>query len=89
MAFDHTSPYTEYHDLMRKAKTFSNPPKGWNIELTEGQFDYLCNVLMEANDDSLIMGKGWDIQTFDNLVDNVCNAKETYLSKDVRGVPVR
>ena len=30
--------------------------------------------------------KGWDMQTFDNLVDNVCNAKETYLSEDVRGV---
>ena len=30
--------------------------------------------------------KGWDLQTFDNLVDNVCNAKETYLSNTVRGV---
>ena len=30
--------------------------------------------------------KGWDIQTFDNLVDNVCNAKETYLSDSVRGI---
>ena len=28
--------------------------------------------------------KGWDMQTFDNLVDNVCNAKQTYLSNDVR-----
>ena len=41
---------------------------------------------MEANDDAKIVGKGWDIQTFDNLVDNVCNAKETYLSNTVRGV---
>ena len=60
--------------------------KGWNIELSTSQFDYLCNVLMEANDDSKILGKGWDIQTFDNLVDNVCNAKETYLSNSVKGV---
>ena len=41
--------------------------KGWNIELSTSQFDYLCNILMEANDDSKILGKGWDIQTFDNL----------------------
>ena len=82
----------EYKELCKKDKLMIGqdvPPKGWNIELTEGQFDYLCEVLMEANDDSLIMGKGWDIQTFDNLVDNVCNAKETYLSKNVKGVPVR
>ena len=60
--------------------------KGWNIELSTSQFDYLCNILMEANDDSKILGKGWDIQTFDNLIDNVCNAKVTYLSNSVRGV---
>ena len=60
--------------------------KGWNIELSTSQFDYLCEVLMEANDDAKIVGKGWDIQTFDNLIDNVCNAKETYLSNTVRGV---
>ena len=60
--------------------------KGWNIELSTSQFDYLCNILMEANDDSKILGKGWDVQTFDNLIDNVCNAKVTYLSNSVRGV---
>ena len=60
--------------------------KGWNIELSTSQFDYLCNVLMEANDDAKIAGKGWDIQTFDNLVDNVCNAKETYLTRQCKGV---
>ena len=60
--------------------------KGWNIELSTSQFDYLCNVLMEANDDAKIVGKGWDIQTFDNLVDNVCNAKETYLTRQCKGV---
>ena len=60
--------------------------KGWNIELSTSHFDYLCNVLMEANDDAKIVGKGWDIQTFDNLVDNVCNAKETYLTRQCKGV---
>ena len=60
--------------------------KGWNIELSTSQFDYLAEVLMEANDNAKIVGRGWDIQTFDNLVDNVCNAKETYLSNTVRGV---
>ena len=60
--------------------------KGWNIELSTTQFDYLCEVLMDANDDNKIVGRGWDIQTFDNLIDNVCNAKETYLSEHVRGV---
>ena len=57
--------------------------------MTGTQFDYLCNLLMEANQDEKIVGRGWDVQTFDNLVDNVCNAKETYLSQSVRGVPVR
>ena len=60
--------------------------KGWNIELSNSQFYYICNVLMEANDDAKIVGKGWDIQTFDNLVDNVCNAKETYLTRQCKGV---
>ena len=60
--------------------------KGWNIELSTTQFDYLCEVLMDANDDNKIVGRGWDIQTFDNLIDNVCNAKETYLSNGTKGV---
>ena len=30
--------------------------------------------------------KGWDMQTYDNLVDNVCQAQETYLSKETRGL---
>ena len=62
--------------------------KGWNIELSTSQFDYLCEVLMDANDDNKIIGRGWDVQTFDNLVDNVCNAKETYLSNGTKGVLV-
>ena len=30
--------------------------------------------------------KGWDIQTYDNMVDNVTNGKSTILSSDVRGI---
>ena len=30
--------------------------------------------------------KGWDIQTYDNMVDNVTNGKSTNLSSDVRGI---
>ena len=63
-----------------------NQVKGWNIELSTSQFDYLCEVLMDANDDNKIIGRGWDIQTFDNLIDNVSAAKETYLSNNVKGV---
>ena len=29
--------------------------------------------------------KGWDVQTYDNMVDNVTNGKSTYLSNDVKG----
>ena len=60
--------------------------KGWNIECSASQFEYLCEVLMEANAMDVAEQKEWDIQTFDNLIDNVCNAKETYLSRDGKGV---
>ncbi len=30
--------------------------------------------------------KGWDIQTYDNMVDNVTNGKRTILSNDVKGI---
>ena len=41
---------------------------------------------MSAYDLDVPDQKGWDMQTFDNLVDNVCNAKQTYLTNDVKGV---
>ena len=41
---------------------------------------------MEAYSNDVAEQKGWDVQTFDNLIDNVCNAKVTYLSNSVRGV---
>ena len=91
MAFDHTSPFTEYNDLMKQAQKFAPTTnnKGWNIETTASQYEYLCEVLMDAYSNDIAEQKGWDIQTFDNLIDNICNAKETYLSSTVKGVLVK
>ena len=60
--------------------------KGLNIEVTSGQYEFLYDLVMMAYELDVPEQKGWDMQTFDNLVDNVCNAKETYLSNTVRGV---
>ena len=59
---------------------------GINIELTPCQYDYLYDVLMEAYANDVAEQKDWDVQTFDNLVDNVCNAVNTNLSNNVKGV---
>ena len=60
--------------------------KGLNIEVTSSQYDFLYEVWMEAYSNDVAEQKGWDVQTFDNLVDNVCNARETYLSETVKGI---
>ena len=60
--------------------------KGLNIELSDSQYQYLYDLVMTAYELDVPEQKGWDMQTFDNLVDNVCNAKETYLSEHVRGI---
>ena len=60
--------------------------KGLNIEVTNSQYEFLYDLVMMAYELDIPEQKGWDIQTFDNLVDNVCQAKETYLSNTVRGV---
>ena len=60
--------------------------KGLNIELSEGQYQYLYDLVMTAYELNVPEQKGWDMQTYDNLGDNVCNAKETYLSENVRGI---
>ena len=62
------------------------PKKGLNIELSDSQYQYLYDLVMFAYEMDVPEQKGWDMQTFDNLVDNVCNAKQTYLSNNVRGV---
>ena len=60
--------------------------KGLNIEVTSGQYEFLYDLVMMAYELDVPEQKGWDMQTYDNLVDNVCQAKETYLSEGVRGV---
>ena len=51
-------------------------------------YEYLHELVMFAYEMDTPNQKNdlWDMQTFDNLVDNVCNAKETYLSENVRGI---
>tara|TARA_B100001248_G_C27339194_1_gene435411 strand:+ start:330 stop:530 length:201 start_codon:yes stop_codon:yes gene_type:complete len=61
-------------------------PKGQCIEVTDSQYTYLYEVLMEAYSNDVAEQKGWDVQTFDNLIDNVCKSKTTILSNDVRGI---
>ena len=60
--------------------------KGLNIEVSNSQYEFLYDLVMMAYELDVPEQKGWDMQTFDNLVDNVCQEKETYLSNTVRGV---
>ena len=60
--------------------------KGLNIDVTSGQYEFLYDLVMMAYELDIPEQKGWDMQTYDNLVDNVCNAKETYLSETTRGL---
>ena len=65
-------------------------PNGINIELTQTQYDYLYEVIMFAYEMDVPEQKGWDVQTYDNMVDNVGNGKSTILSIDVKGImPVK
>ena len=41
------------------------------IEVTDGQLEYLQELVMFAYDMEVPEQKGWDIQTYDNLVDAV------------------
>ena len=56
--------------------------KGLCIELTQGQYDHLYNIMCSQDEiiDYLNESDDFDVQTFDNLFDAICNAKETYLS---------
>ena len=60
--------------------------KGLNIEVSNLQYQYLNDLVMLAYEMNIPNEKRWDLQTYDNLVDNVCNATETNLSNTVRGV---
>ena len=71
---------------MNLVKDFTPMKNGINIELTPTQYDYLYEVIMFAYEMDVPEQKGWDVQTYDNMVDNVCNARTTYLSETVKGI---
>ena len=52
------------------------------ITLTTGQYDHSYNIMCSQDEiiDYLNESDDFDPQTFDNLFDNICAAKETYLS---------
>ena len=56
--------------------------KGLNIELTYSQYQHLYNIMCSQEEiiDTLNESDDFDVQTFDNLFDAICAAKETYLS---------
>ena len=56
------------------------------IKLTDQQLEYLQDVVLEAYSMDVAEQKDWDVQTFDNLIDNICNARSTNLSSDVKGI---
>ena len=51
------------------------------VTLTTGQYDHLYNIMCSQDEivDYLNENDWFDRQTFDNLFDAICNAKETYL----------
>ena len=52
-----------------------NPLMNYNniIRVTDGQLEYLQDLVMFAYEMEVPEQKGWDIQTFDSLVDQVCS----------------
>ena len=44
------------------------------------------DLIMDAYSNNVPDQKGWDMQTYDNMVDNVCNGTSTYLTSDVKGI---
>ena len=56
--------------------------KGLNIDLTYGQYEHLYKIMCSQEEiiDTLNESDDFDPQTFDNLFDAICAAKETYLS---------
>ena len=56
------------------------------LTVTQNQLEYLQELVMFAYEMDVPEQKGWDIQTYDNMVDNVTNGKSTILSSDVKGI---
>jgi len=51
------------------------------IDLSSSQYQHLYNIMCSQEQiiDTLNESEDFDPQTFDNLFDAICNAKETYL----------
>jgi len=64
---------------------YGSNKKGLNIEVSKGQYQALYDLMIHAYNTNYYHDR-LDTQTFDNLFDNICNAKETYLSSSVKGV---
>ena len=52
------------------------------IDLSLGQYEHLYNIMCSQEEiiDYLNESDDFDVQTFDNLFDAICSAKETYLT---------
>ena len=64
----------------------SKKPNGINIQLTPSQYDMVYDLIMDGYSNNVADQKGWDMQTYDNMVDTVCNGTSTYLTNDVKGI---
>tara|TARA_B100002019_G_scaffold64889_1_gene55632 strand:+ start:71 stop:232 length:162 start_codon:yes stop_codon:yes gene_type:complete len=51
--------------------------KGLNIDLTNGQYSMLYDIVVKAN--PVDADPNFDVQTYDNLLDAICKATVTYL----------
>ena len=51
------------------------------IDVSSSQYQHLYNIMCSQEEiiDNLNESDDFDVQTFDNLFDAICNAKETYL----------
>jgi len=56
-----------------------NRQKGFNIDVTQGQYMMLYGIIAEYNSKVLDANPDFDMQTFDNLFQAITMAKETYL----------
>ena len=74
----------EYLQMSKKPDKRLN--RGINIQLTPYQYDMVYDLIMDAYSNNVPDQKGWDMQTYDNMVDNVCNGTSTYLTSDVKGI---
>ena len=64
---------------MKMGTLTPNREKGFNIDVTKGQYMMLYNIIAEHNSKVLDADPDFDMQTFDNLFQAITMAKETYL----------